>query len=114
MKQTRYTMQISGPVHEKHKIRENFNNRKNETPRGDPWALGGRKNFLSKFCKLTIYSESIWVLISKNTKFEKILTIGKMTPQGGPWDPRNANFSTIEFRAEPPMFFIYILVVYEE
>ena len=31
-----------------------------------------------------------------------------------PLDPKNANFSTIEFRAEPPMFFIYILVVYEE
>ena len=35
------------------------------------------------------------------------------TPRG-PVDPKNANFSTIEFRAEPPMFFIYILVVYEE
>ena len=66
MKQTRYTMQISGPHHEKHKIRENFNHRKNDPPpRG---------------------------------------TLG----------PKNANCSTIEFRAEPPMFFIYILVVYEE
>ena len=31
-----------------------------------------------------------------------------------PLDPKNANFSTIEFRTEPPMFFIYILAVYEE
>ena len=37
-----------------------------------------------------------------------------MTPQGGPWDPKNANFSTIEFRAELPMLIIYIVEVYEE
>ena len=38
-------MQILSPHHEKHKIGENFNNRKNDTPRGDPWACGGRKKF---------------------------------------------------------------------
>ena len=37
-----------------------------------------------------------------------------MTPKGGPLDPKNANFSTIEFRAELAMLVIYILVVYEE
>ena len=37
-----------------------------------------------------------------------------MTPKGGPLDPKNANFSTIEFRAELGMLVIYILVVYEE
>ena len=52
-------MQIMSPHHEKHKIGENFKNRKNDTPRGDPWAIGGRKKFLSKFCKQTIYSEFI-------------------------------------------------------
>ena len=107
-------MQILSPHHEKHKIGENFNNRKNDTPRGDPWACGGRKKFLSKFCKQTIYSEFIWVLITKNTKLEKILTIEKMTPQGGPLNPKNANFASIEFRAELARLVIYILVVYEE
>ena len=38
----------------------------------------------------------------------------KKHPQGAPLEPKNANFLTIEFRAEPPMYFIYILVVYEE
>ena len=36
------------------------------------------------------------------------------TPGGKPLDPKNANYSTIEFRAEPPMFLIDIQVVYEE
>ena len=36
-----------------------------------------------------------------------------MTPQG-PLDSKNANFSSIEFRAGPPIFLIYILVVYNE
>ena len=35
-------------------------------------------------------------------------------PKGGPLDPKNANISTIEFRAELAMLVIYILVVYEE
>ena len=30
------------------------------TTKGDPWALGDQKKILSKFCKLTIYWESIW------------------------------------------------------
>ena len=63
---TRYKMQILSPHHEKHKIGENFNNRKNDPPRG------------------------------------------------GPLDPKNDNFSSIEFRAGPPVFFIYILVVYKD
>ena len=50
----------------------------------------------------------------KNTKLEKIAKIEKMIPKGGPLEPKNANFSTIDIRAEPPVFFIYILVVYEE
>ena len=40
-----------------------------------------------------------------------------MTPRGVSFldlGPKNSNFSTIEFRAEPPVFFIYILVVHEE
>ena len=52
----------------------------------------------------------------KNQKLD-ILIIGKMTTQGDPWEekgPKNAKIKSIEFRAELPMFFTYILVAYEE
>ena len=44
---------------------------------------------------------TVLLLITKNTKFVKISTIEKMTLKGGPCYPKNSNFSTIEFRAEP-------------
>ena len=93
-KQTRSSMQISGPHYEKHKIRENFYDRK-MTNKGGPWGLRRSKNFLSKFCTLTIYSESI-----RDHKKHKIRE-----------NFNNDNFSTIVLKAQPPMFFIYILVV---
>ena len=43
---------------------------------------------------------------SQKTQLEKISTIKKLTPQGT-LDPKNANFATLEFRAEPPVFHIY-------
>ena len=45
----------------------------------------------------------------------KVSTIEK-TPQGpgDPWTPKNTNFLTLALLADPPTFFINILVVYEE
>ena len=85
------------------------------TFKGTLWSIGWHRQFFVEISR-TIYSVCILGYpITNNTKLEKISTIEKMTPpQGGPLGPKNANFSTIEFRAEPPMFFIYILVVYEE
>ena len=37
----------------------------------------------------------------------------KMTPKGEAMESKNANFSTTELRAEPALFFIYIVLVYE-
>ena len=78
-------MQILSPHHEKHKIRENYNNRKNDSPRGDPWR--SKKIFCRNFSNKLYIRSSCGVLITKNKKLEKILTIEKLTPQGGdPWD----------------------------
>ena len=72
-----------GPHDEKHISRKYFDNRKSNIPKG-PWGLGGRKKI---FCqnvqnKLDIRSPQ-GVLITKNTKVEKILSIEKLTSQGG-------------------------------
>ena len=53
------------------------------------------------------------VVITKNTKSDKIIKSEKLPPGWDPWTPKML-ISQIEFRLEPPMFFIYILVVYEK
>ena len=72
--------------------RKNFNHRKNYTPRGDPWAVGGRKKILVEILRTTyVYIRSrYWVLITKNAKLYKIQTIKKLTPQGGPLGRRRS------------------------
>ena len=80
-------MQISSPHHEKHKIGENFNNRKNDTPRGTLGPAEVEKFFCRNFANKLYIRSSYGVLITKNTKLEKILTIEKMTLQRGTLGP---------------------------
>ena len=51
--------------------------------KGGPMAHWGTGNFLSRFRELTNFGCAYGVLITKNTKLGKILTIEKLTPQGG-------------------------------
>ena len=108
-------MQILSPHHENTKLEKILTIEK-MTPQGG--TLGPAE--VEKFCVEILQTNYIYirssygVLITKNTKLEKFSTIEKMTPHWAFGGPKNANFSAIEFRPEPPMFFIYILVVYEE
>ena len=102
---TSYTMQILSPHHEKHKIGENFNNRKNDTPRGTLGPAEVEKNFCRNFANKLYIRSSYGVLITKNTKLGKILTIEKMTPQGGdPWTPKMLISQVLSFEPGHPYF----------
>ena len=82
-KQTRYSESTRGPHHEKHKSRKNFNHRKIKIPRGTLGTSEVEKIFCRNFANKLYIRSSYGVLIRKNTKLEKILTIEKLTPQGG-------------------------------
>ena len=71
-----------GPHDKKHISKKYFDHRKSNIPKG-PWGLGDRKIFCQNFQnKLDIRSPQ-GVLITKNTKVEKILSIEKLKSQGG-------------------------------
>ena len=80
---------IWGPHHKKHQIRKKFNDRKIDTPRGDPWASEVEKKFLENFLKQTIYSESIWGPHHKKHQIRKNFNDRKIdTPRGDPCTPK--------------------------
>ena len=66
------------------------------------------------FCKHLYIRSPYGVLITKNTKLEKISTFEKMTPKGDPWTTKMLVSQLQSFEPNRPCFFIYILVVYEE
>ena len=65
------------------------------------------KNFCRNFAKKLYIRSSYGVLITKNTKLEKILTIEKMTTKGGPLDPKMVISQVLSFEPGHPYFYLY-------
>ena len=76
------------------------------TPQGG--TLGAaevEKNFLSKFCKQTIYSEFIWGPHHKKHKIRKNLNNRKNDPpRGDPWTPKMLISQVLSFEPGHPYF----------
>ena len=70
-----------GPHYKKHISKKYFDHRKSNIPKG-PWGLGGRTIFCQNFQNKLDIRNPQGILITKNTKVEKILSIEKLTPQG--------------------------------